>query len=209
MRIPIARQAWPFLLPLLALILLCAWWRPWFALLPAALFLFTAWFFRDPERVISARPEEVLAPADGAVIRTEGGRVSIFMNVFNVHICRTPVAGTVRSVDHHRGRFLAAFKDAASEHNERTRLVVDGAPDPIVFTLVAGLVARRIITWVELGQLLQAGQRVGLIRFGSRVDVDLPASAAIVVEVGDRVTAGRTVIARLSSATGPPPSAAV
>jgi phosphatidylserine decarboxylase len=191
----IAREAWPFVLGAGALLLVAAWWSFWAALPAAALLGWVVWFFRDPERTPPGDPRALVCPADGKVILAGPARVSVFMNVFDVHVCRTPAAGRVLSVTHESGKFVAAFKDAASEGNERAVLVVETASGKIRFVLVAGLVARRIVTWVQPGQTLQAGQRVGLIRFGSRVDVDLPPGATPAVRVGDRVQAGTTVLA--------------
>jgi phosphatidylserine decarboxylase len=170
--------------------------RPLAALPLVLLLAFTLWFFRDPERQAPGDPRVLVSPADGRVIVAGGGRVSIFMNVFDVHVCRAPAAGEIVSVDRARGGFRAAFRDAASEHNERVRLVVDGAAR-VPFTLVAGLLARRIVCKVAAGDRVAQGQRIGLIQFGSRVDVDLPAGATASVRVGDRVVAGESPIARL------------
>ena len=198
----IAREALPFVAGAAVAALLAAWWTPWAALPFLALLAFCVWFFRDPERRTPEDPEVLVSPADGRVIAASPGRVSIFMNVFNVHVCRTPAAGRLVSLTHASGKFVAAFKDAASESNERAVLVVEGPAGPVRFALVAGLVARRIVTWVKPGQDLAAGQRVGLIRFGSRVDVDLPGGAAPAVGVGDRVQAGITVLARAQGSRG-------
>ncbi|HEX5044167.1 MAG TPA: phosphatidylserine decarboxylase [Candidatus Polarisedimenticolaceae bacterium] len=192
----IAREALPFVAAAALATLAAAWWTPWAALPPLVLLAFTVWFFRDPERRPPTDPDVLVSPADGRVIGASTARVSIFMNVFDVHVCRAPAAGRLVSLTHTSGNFVAAFKDAASESNERAVLVVEGPAGSVRFALVAGLVARRIITWVKPGQDLAAGQRVGLIRFGSRVDVDLPAWAAPAVRAGDRVRAGISVLAR-------------
>ena len=186
----------PFVLALALVTAATAWLAGWLAVLPAALLLFTANFFRDPRRTPPADPGVLLSPADGRIIRADARRVSIFMNVFDVHVCRSPVAGRVAAITRAPGRFLAAMKDAASEHNERTSILV--ASDrfgPVRFTLVAGLIARRIVCRTVEGQDLAAGDRVGIIRFGSRVDLDLPESVRTAVRVGDRVRAGKTVVA--------------
>jgi phosphatidylserine decarboxylase len=193
----LAREAWPLLAMPALLLALSLWLLPaWVALLPAALLLFVAWFFRDPRRSTPADADALIAPADGRIIRAGPDRISIFMNVFNVHVCRTPVAGTVTGVSHTPGRFLAAFKDDAPEHNERTEVRVEDADGTVRFVLIAGLVARRIVCKVAPGQKLRAGERVGLIRFGSRVDIDVPEGGTVRVAIGDRVVAGETVIAR-------------
>jgi len=192
----IAREAIPFVAAAAVVALAAAWWTPWAALPPLALLAFSLWFFRDPERRPPQDPGALVSPADGRVIAASSGRVSVFMNVFDVHVCRTPAAGRLVSLTHASGSFVAAFKDAASEANERTVLLVDGPAGPVRFALVAGLVARRIVTWVQPGEDLAMGQRVGLIRFGSRVDVDLPPGVEPAVRIGDRVRAGTSVLAR-------------
>ncbi len=187
---------WPFVIVLAAATVAAAWIHPALAAVPGAALVFTAWFFRDPDRRPPAEIGAILSPADGRIIRADARVVSIFMNVFDVHVCRSPAAGRVVSVTRHRGAFLAAFRDDASERNERTEIVVDPGGAPQRFTLVAGLVARRIVCRVAPGLDLRAGDRVGVIRFGSRVDVELPTGAEVGVTVGDRVTAGETVLAR-------------
>ena len=179
----------------------------------------TAWvalFFRDPERTTPAGEGLIISPADGMVCMVadvavprqldgEGGigegpvkRVSVFMNVFDVHINRTPICGTVRRVTYVPGKFLNADLDKASDDNERQYFIVESADGTRVgFTQIAGLVARRIMRFVEPGDGIAAGQRVGLIRFGSRVDVYLPAGYGCQVLPGQRCVAGETVLARL------------
>ena len=179
----------------------------------------TVWvfaFFRDPVRVTPADPNVLVAPADGLITliqtvpppREIAGpdgigaepmvRVSIFMSVFDVHINRTPIAGTIRSVVYISGKFLNADLDKASEDNERQHIVVERSDGlRIGFTQIAGLVARRIVPFVKPGDIVAAGQRIGLIRFGSRVDVYLPAGTLPRVALGQRTLAGETVIARL------------
>lgn len=178
-------------------------------------------FFRDPERVVPQADNVILAPADGIVtlireceppleLQIEDGsghpglpagavtRVSIFMSVFNVHINRTPVGGTVRRVVYIPGRFVSAELDKASEENERQHLLVERSDGlRIGFTQIAGLLARRIVPFVKPGDILAKGQRVGLIRFGSRVDVYLPAGTDPKVMIGQTVIAGETVLAEL------------
>lgn len=190
------RAAYPFAVPGAILAVAAGLWSAW-AAIPFVLFLaFTLWFFRDPER---AGPEDAAAltsPADGRIIRDGPARISVFMSPLNVHVCRAPASGRVVSVRHVRGRFLAAFKDEASEHNERATITLATERGEVAFTLVAGLIARRIVVRVREGESLRAGDRIGLIRFGSRVDLDLPAGAVPAVRIGDRVAAGETVLAR-------------
>lgn len=200
----IAPQALPYAaaLGLLALAL-GGVWHPAAAAPPLLLLLFTLWFFRDPERNVPRENDVLLSPADGRVIQAGPRRISIFMNVFNVHICRAPMAGRVESVEHRPGSFGAAYRDSASEHNERMSIELKDAARRIGFTLVAGLVARRIVCRLEAGQEVAAGERVGLIQFGSRVDVELPAGASIAVSLRDRVVAGETIIARFEADESP------
>jgi phosphatidylserine decarboxylase len=193
------RAGWPFVAALVALTLVLVVVAPWLAVAGVVLLVFTLNFFRDPHRTPPDDPAVIVSPADGKIIRADGARLSIFMNVFDVHVCRSPVAGRVTSVVHEPGRFLAAMKDEASEHNEQTAIVVRTPEgDAVRFVLVAGLIARRIVCRIAEGQILQTGERVGMIRFGSRVDLDVPEGATLAVGVGDRVVAGRTVVARRS-----------
>lgn len=190
----------------------------------AALTLGVFAFFRDPERVTPQDERAIVAPADGLItlIRKvpppqemtmpDGGgaaglsdapvtRVSIFMSVFDVHINRAPIGGTVRRVIHIPGKYLNADLDKASEENERVHMLIERADGlAIGFTQIAGLVARRIVPFIKPGDMLAAGQRVGLIRFGSRVDVYLPAGTEPKVLMGQRVVAGETVLAQVGSA---------
>jgi len=197
----IARESFPFV-AVLALLAVAAWFvaHPAFVLVPVCLLLFTLWFFRDPERIPPDDPAALVSPADGKVILVKDDRVSVFMNVFDVHVCRTPIAGRLESVDHQSGRFMAAWRDEASEHNERAALIVSGAERELTVTLVAGLVARRIVLWVAPGRELKRGERIGLIRFGSRVDVRLPPGTRPEVRSGERVQAGVTILARVAGA---------
>ncbi|MBX3562061.1 MAG: phosphatidylserine decarboxylase [Sphingomonas sp.] len=188
-------------------------WLGWIA---AGVTVWILSFFRDPIRTTPTGEGLVIAPADGMVtmiatvpppkeLLGEGGlsadpviRVSIFMSVFDVHINRTPIAGTIRNVVYIAGKFLNADLDKASEHNERQHILVEGEDGTkIAFTQIAGLVARRIVPWVKPGDRVVAGQRVGLIRFGSRVDVYLPEGTSSQVLLGQRTIAGETVIARI------------
>jgi phosphatidylserine decarboxylase len=195
---------WPFLAVLGTLVPIVALWQPLAAFVPAALLLFCLNFFRDPERATPQDPHALYSPADGRVVRADAARVSIFMNVFDVHVCRAPTGGRVTAVERAHGRFLAAMKDDASEHNERTSIVLEAPGGMVRFTLVAGLIARRIVCRVRAGQSVGAGERIGIIRFGSRVDVDLSAGSTPAVAVGQRVVAGETPIARRSDRAAAP-----
>jgi phosphatidylserine decarboxylase len=180
----------------------------------AALPLAVAAFFRDPDRRVDswpADPHEILAPADGRVIHAgqpqpgvapEGDwlQVAVFLSVFDVHINRSPASGVVQDVTYRPGRWLAAFSAESATENERSEItmtsVVDGAARPVVYRQVVGLLARRIVTRVRPGQTVLAGERIGLMKFGSRMDVFVPTDCTLAVSRGDRVVAGETVLAR-------------
>jgi phosphatidylserine decarboxylase len=161
--------------------------------------VFCLWFFRDPDRTIPTGPVMV-SPADGKVvmIRPEDGktRLAIFLNVFDVHVNRTPIAGVVKSVEYRPGKFLVASKEEASTQNEQNTLTVEGGGTTVVFSQIAGLIARRIICKVKPGDKLAMGDRIGLIQFGSRVDIVFGPEWTLDVREGQRVSAGSSVIAR-------------
>jgi phosphatidylserine decarboxylase len=173
---------------------------PWFALPLWLLAAFCLYFFRDPDRPIPAGPVAV-APADGKVVavKPEGpavNRVSIFLNIFDVHVNRAPVGGSIAAVEYHRGRFHVASREACSSQNERNIVTVVGAGSRVVFKQIAGLIARRIVFDKKPGDRVSTGERVGLIKFGSRVDVLFGPEWEITVRPGQRVAAGSSVIAR-------------
>jgi phosphatidylserine decarboxylase len=184
-------------------------------LLPVLLALFFLWFFRDPERRIPAGLGEIVSPADGVVteaewIETAAGsrlRLSIFLNVFDVHVNRAPVAGTVKAVEYRDGSFLNAMKPESVIMNEQTLVVIDAGGYEVSYKQIAGLLARRIVCSVKVGDRLERGQRVGMIKFGSRTDVLMPAEAVPQVKSGARVRGGSTVLA--SSWTYPAPTSMV
>jgi phosphatidylserine decarboxylase len=205
-----ARDAWRFLVPLLACAA-AAFALRWPAAGTAVLLVaaFVAYFFRDPERAVPEGSGLILAPADGRVVAVgpckdvqgslgeELTQVSIFLSVFDVHVNRAPIAGTVAERVYRRGQFLAAFADEASEQNEQNLLRVTSPRFECAVRQVAGLIARRIVCWVEAGDRLAAGQRIGLIRFGSRVDLLVPGDLPVRVGVGDRVVGGVTVLGEI------------
>lgn len=165
-------------------------------------------FFRDPEREIPAGPYAV-SPADGKVVVVKqddagGHQVSIFLNVFDVHVNRTPIGGKVACVTYKKGEFLVASKPAASAANEQNVITIDGSiqgrPTRVVMKQIAGLIARRIVCNVQAGNVLEAGQRIGLMKFGSRVDLLLGPEWEIAVHAGERVTGGSTILARFKEA---------
>jgi len=202
MRFPIAGEGWPFILPAFALVLICAVLH-WRAAGGVALVfaLFVTWFFRDPARAIPADPETLVSPADGKVIeivpRADGGtQISIFLSIFNVHVNRSPVAGEVVDVTRRPGKFLAAWKHEASSDNAQVSVTVRTPRGEVRFAQITGIIARRIVCHLAPGALVTRGERYGLIRFGSRVDLFLPPAAEPAVRIGDRVRGGADVIAR-------------
>ncbi len=194
--------------PLVGTAILLGWLAgpPWAlpALVLAAFFL---WFFRDPERVVPDAAGAVVSPADGKVTDVSqvvvGGtrrtRISIFLSVFDVHVNRSPVAGVIRDVRYQKGKFLNAMDAASAEHNEQNMVTVEGGGQTVIFKQIAGLLARRIVFNKRLGDRVERGERVGLIKFGSRVDVLLDASASLHIKVGDHVKGGASVLAYLRS----------
>jgi phosphatidylserine decarboxylase len=179
--------------------------RPAWALVPVLLALFFLWFFRDPERAIPETAGAVVSPADGRVtdvswVTTAGekqARISIFLSVFDVHVNRSPIAGIVRDVRYQKGKFLNAMNQASAEENEQNTVRVEGDGQVVIFKQIAGLLARRIVFHPKVGDRLERGQRVGLIKFGSRTDILLDAAANLQVKVGDRVRGGASVLAYL------------
>ncbi len=180
--------------------------------LPACLLaVFFLWFFRDPERVIPDAAGAVVSPGDGKVtdvssVTMNGStctRVSIFLSVFDVHVNRSPMAGVIREVRYQKGKFLNAMNPASAEHNEQNAVTVEGDGQTIVFKQIAGLLARRIVFTKNVGDRVKRGERVGLIKFGSRVDVLFDGSAKLEIKVGDRVKGGSSVLAYLGGAPGP------
>ena len=179
--------------------------RPAWALVPVLLALFFLWFFRDPERAIPETAGAVVSPADGKVtdvswLTTAGekqARISIFLSVFDVHVNRSPIAGIVRDVRYQKGKFLNAMNQASAEENEQNIVRVEGDGQVVIFKQIAGLLARRIVFRPKVGDRLERSQRVGLIKFGSRTDILLDATANLQVKVGDRVRGGATILAYL------------
>lgn len=189
--------------------LLAGWLsRPAWAILPFLLALFFLWFFRDPERVIPQEPGALVSPADGTVTDispvTAGDsrrtRISIFLSIFDVHVNRSPIAGRIIEVKYQRGRFHDARSTLSAEQNEQNIVSVEGDGRTVIFKQIAGLLARRIVFYPKVGDRVERGQRVGLIKFGSRVDVLLDADASLKVKVGDHVAGGSSVLAHLPGA---------
>jgi phosphatidylserine decarboxylase len=173
--------------------------NPWVGSPFYVLAVFCLYFFRDPERVPPAG-DLMLSPADGKIVSIRPGpketAVSIFLNIFNVHVNRTPIPGVVREVVYQRGKFLVASHEAASTENEQNTLVVEGFGSRVVCRQIAGLIARRIVCYKRLGETLAAGERIGYIKFGSRVDVFFGPDWKLEAKIGDKVAGGCTILAR-------------
>ena len=201
------RDGYIYGLSLLAMAAILAWATgTWvWSIVPVLLAAFYLWFFRDPRRTIPSGEGLLVSPADGVVTETvridtlEGPRqrISIFLNVFDVHVNRSPIAGEITSVRYQKGKFLNAMNQECAERNEQNIVTVRGEGMEVVFKQIAGLIARRIIFNYHVGDKVERGQRVGLIKFGSRTDVILPGDAEIVVKKGQRVKGGSTIIAEM------------
>lgn len=200
------RDGYLYAVPLIAVGLLIGWLtQPVWTIFPFLLAAFLLWFFRDPERVIPQEPGAVVSPGDGKVTDvspiTVGGerriRISIFLSVFDVHVNRSPIAGTIRDVRYQRGKYLNAMNEASADQNEQNIVTVEGDGQTVVFKQIAGLLARRIVFNHKIGDRMERGQRVGLIKFGSRVDVLFDSGANVNVKIGDRVQGGASILAHL------------
>jgi phosphatidylserine decarboxylase len=210
MKIPLAKDGFIFILPLLiitVLMFLISFY--WATAIFGLGFLFVTWFFRDPERRIPNEPNVIVSPADGKIteIVTENEpingklckRVTIFLSVFNVHVNRVPIGGTIEDIRYNPGKFLAAFNPKASMDNEQNLILINNGRTHIFVKQIAGLIARRIVCWPKKGDHYESGQRYGLIRFGSRVDILLPENTKLSVACGDKVSGGKSIIGYLNS----------
>ena len=184
---------------------------PIWAAFPVLLAGFFMWFFRDPERTIPSEPGLIVAPADGKVTAVAPAnwngqdyqRISIFLNVFNVHVNRSPMGGIIRSTKYQEGKFLNAMNEACADLNEQNTVTVEGEGHTVVFKQIAGLLARRVVFTKQVGDTVGRGERIGLMKFSSRMDVFLERSAAIQVKTGDHVRGGSSVLALLNVAAKP------
>lgn len=207
----IAQEGYPFIVFCLIVTALLAFLGiAWLTILSALFTVFIISFFRNPERFFDQEDKVVISPADGKIIKIENvevngnisgsfKKISIFMNVFNVHVNRSPYDGKIEVINYHEGKFFSANLDKASEDNERNEIMLvtdDGRR--IWFVQIAGLIARRIVCWVNVGMNLKKGERFGIICFGSRVDVYLPPDAVIKVKLNDKVKAGQTALGYLA-----------
>lgn len=211
---PIHREGWPFILIFALVTVILAAFSEWLGVVGVVLTLWCVYFFRDPVRTTPTREGLVISPADGVVTAIEPAvppaelqagdtplmRISVFMNVFDVHVNRAPVSGAIKRMAYKPGKFLNAALDKASEDNERNSFLFETADGKTYAVVqIAGLVARRIVWWAKDGDVLTAGTRFGMIRFGSRVDVYLPAGVQPLVCIGQRAIAGETVLADAAS----------
>ena len=203
----IVREGLPFIIPLgIFTLIFSLFGIIWAASIFFIATCFVAWFFRNPEREFADGAKAVISPADGAVIKIENvvegdflkgpaQKISVFMNIFNVHVNRIPYAGKVGAIEYNKGNFFSANLDKASELNERNMVLINTDDGKKILTVqIAGLIARRIECWVKEGMHVGRGERFGLIRFGSRLEVFLPPDAIISIKVGDKVKAGETPI---------------
>lgn len=207
---PVRRERLPFLIGVIVLAVAVAFAKIlWLTILTALLALQTIWFFRDPRRTIPDGEELIVSPADGKIVEVSEAKeerflkdravkVSIFLNLFDVHVNRIPCTGRIRGIQYQPGKFLAASKALASTENEQNALLLETPSGArLVFVQVAGLVARRIVCWVKEGDRVQKGDRFGMIRFGSRTDLFLPPGTEIRVRKGQKVKGGSSVIGTL------------
>jgi len=208
MRIPIVSDGYRFIIPLAILTVGLAL-SPliWLAGVSGLLLLFVLNFFRDPDRTIPNEEGVIVSPGDGKIVKIieekdpmldePYRRVSIFLNVFNVHVQRIPVGGRIEQVKYNKGKFLNAASHKASLENEQNAMIIDTGKQKVLVKQIAGLIARRIVCWAKEGDNYSLGQRYGLIRFGSRVDLFLPLSAEVKVSLGDHVSGGTSIIGYL------------
>lgn len=205
---PIVPDGWIYLIGLGCITILIYFWKAYVAIIPLILFIFVGFFFRNPKRDIPLQPDLVVSPADGVVmsvekvienryIQAEAIRIRIFLNIFNVHVNRTPVAGTVGFQEYRPGKFLAAYKNEAAQLNEQNLIGFQDGDFRVLVSQIAGLIARRVVSWVKPGDTLQRGERFGLIKFGSCTEVYLPSNVQVEVKKGDRVKGGETIIGRV------------
>jgi len=207
----IAQEGYPFIIFSLVITVFVSFFGiKWLIVLMAAITFFVVWFFRNPERYFHDEEKLVVSPADGKVIKIDDveiagtikGRfkkISIFMNVFSVHVNRAPYSGKIETINYHEGKFFSANLDKASQDNERNEVMIRTEDGRAIWAVqIAGLVARRIVCWVKVGDQVKKGERFGLIRFGSRLDVYLPEDSIISVKLGNKVKAGETKLGYLS-----------
>jgi phosphatidylserine decarboxylase len=205
---PVVKEGMPYIIALAIVTAVVAYFHLLWSLVPGALLLFVTFFFRNPCRCIPAESGIIVSPADGRVmsvtevyedqfIKGPARKVNIFLSVFDVHINRIPICGTIKYQQYIKGRFLPAWREEVSAENERHTLGIENDSMKVLVTQIAGIIARRIISWVTVGDELCQGERYGLIKFGSSTEVTVPMNVEILVKKGDRVKGGETIIGRL------------
>ncbi len=199
------RDGYRFVLPALGLGVLFVFLKlPYFSAPFFLLAFFCAYFFRNPNRKIPAGSNFIVSPADGKVVKIarnqESGdqAISIFLNIFDVHVNRSPISGELKKLEYRRGKFKAAFEEEASWVNEQNIITISGDGIQVVVRQIAGLIARRVLCWKKPGWSVKRGELIGLIRFGSRVDIEMPGNVKLLVKVGDRVKGGSSVLGERS-----------
>jgi phosphatidylserine decarboxylase len=199
-----AKEAYPFLIPLALITAFCfGFGLESIGCIFLALVFFVAFFFRDPHRSVPVEADAIVSPADGKVVRisteTDGiTQISIFLSIFDVHINRAPVEGKIESIRYRPGKFRVAFDERASVENEQSVWIIQYGLHRVKLSQIAGILARRIVTWKRQGERVEKGERIGLIKFGSRVDIFLPGHATVAVSLGDKVKGGSSIIGRFS-----------
>lgn len=193
----------PFLLAVILLLINIPFFSYFFALILFLVALYMAFFFRDPVRKIRARENEIVSPVDGSVLDIvddgESNRLVVFLSIFNVHVTRLPYAGMLQKLEYFRGEFLPAYREKASELNERVTLFIKSRTFSYRLKLIAGVAARRIKIWVRQGDTIATGNKIGIIMFGSRAELSLPKSISILVEKGEKITGGLTLIGKIKN----------
>lgn len=204
----IAREGIPYLIFLWVLILVMAYITPYASIIPFILFVFVAFFFRNPKRTIPQDPDILVSPADGVImeisnvyedrfLNSNAVKVSIFLSIFNVHLNRAPIAGAVKYRAYRPGKFIPAFKSHASDINEKNYVGIENDKIKILVNQVTGFIARRIVCWVKVNEELNRGELFGLIKFGSCTEIIVPLNVEITVKKGDKVVGGETQIGRI------------
>lgn len=207
---PVVKEGLPYILVLAVVTAVVAYFHPLWSLVPGGLLLFVTYFFRNPRRSVPQECGIVLSPADGRVmsvtevyedqfIKGPARKVNIFLSVFNVHVNRVPVGGSILFQQYTKGKFLPAWRAEVAAENERHALGIQNDQLKVLVTQIAGLIARRIISWVTVGDAVRQGDRYGLIKFGSSTEIAVPMSVEILVKKGDRVKGGETIIGRMKN----------
>lgn len=207
-RTPIVKEGYVYIAVLAVITVLSYRLNAYWSIVPGTLLLFVTFFFRNPNRLVPDDESAIVSPADGRVmsicevfedqfLQTEGIKISIFLSIFDVHVNRSPIEGEIKYQRYTCGRFCPAFQESASCENERHTLGIENQHIRVLVTQVAGILARRIVSWVTLGSRLEKGQRYGMIKFGSCTEVVVPKTVEITVKKGDKVKGGETIIGRL------------